>query len=167
MRTRPAFVELMLAELADRFAPGEYRPLPYTLFSITQAAEAFRFMAQGKHVGKNVLQFDVDRIPVGPCMEPTHRFRVDASYLVTGGAGGIGLEVAKWLARGGARHLVLMSRSGPRDQGAHGDIQALRASGVTGIHAPGDVTPRAGRGRVLEQVAAPRPPPRRRFHPPL
>ena len=164
MQTRPAFVEQMLVELADRFAAGDYRPLPYTLFSITQAAEAFRFMAQGKHVGKNVLQFDVDRIPVGPCMEPTHRFRVDASYLVTGGAGGIGLEVAKWLARCGARHLVLMSRSGPRDQGAHGDIEALRASGVTVIDARGDVTRRADVERVLEQVAASGLPLRGVFH---
>jgi acyl transferase domain-containing protein/acyl carrier protein len=37
--------------------------------------------------------------------------RPDASYLVTGGTGGLGLEVSKWLARRGARHLVLVART--------------------------------------------------------
>ncbi len=42
----------------------------------------------------------------------------DGSYLVTGGLGGLGVEIAMWLAAQGARHLVLTSRSGlpPRDE---------------------------------------------------
>jgi NAD(P)-dependent dehydrogenase (short-subunit alcohol dehydrogenase family)/acyl carrier protein len=38
-------------------------------------------------------------------------FRADASYLVTGGTGGLGLTVARWLARRGAKHLVLAART--------------------------------------------------------
>ena len=37
--------------------------------------------------------------------------REDASYLVTGGLGVLGLEIAQWLAHQGARHLVLAGRS--------------------------------------------------------
>jgi acyl transferase domain-containing protein/SAM-dependent methyltransferase/aryl carrier-like protein len=37
--------------------------------------------------------------------------RSDASYLVTGGLGGLGVAVAEWLASRGARHLVLISRT--------------------------------------------------------
>ncbi|MEW9701474.1 SDR family oxidoreductase [Paenibacillus sp. SI8] len=36
--------------------------------------------------------------------------RTDAGYLITGGFGGIGLQVAKWAVHHGARHLVLMGR---------------------------------------------------------
>lgn len=36
----------------------------------------------------------------------------DATYLVTGGLGGLGLQLAKWLVDQGARHLVLTSRTG-------------------------------------------------------
>ncbi len=36
----------------------------------------------------------------------------DAAYLVTGGLGGLGLEVARWLVDHGARHLVLIGRRG-------------------------------------------------------
>ncbi|WP_420592094.1 amino acid adenylation domain-containing protein [Bacterioplanoides sp.] len=38
-------------------------------------------------------------------------FSVDRSYLVTGGMGGLGLEVAKSLAAAGARRIILMGRS--------------------------------------------------------
>jgi NAD(P)-dependent dehydrogenase (short-subunit alcohol dehydrogenase family)/acyl carrier protein len=36
--------------------------------------------------------------------------RPDASYLITGGLGALGSRVARWMARRGARHLVLLSR---------------------------------------------------------
>lgn len=36
----------------------------------------------------------------------------DKSYVIAGGLGGFGLELADWLALRGARHLVLSSRKG-------------------------------------------------------
>jgi acyl transferase domain-containing protein/acyl carrier protein len=41
--------------------------------------------------------------------------RAGATYLVTGGVGSIGLEIAGYLAAHGARHLVLTSRRAPSD----------------------------------------------------
>ncbi len=41
--------------------------------------------------------------------------RHDATYLVTGGLGSIGLEIAGYLAANGARHLVLTSRRAPSE----------------------------------------------------
>ncbi|MCZ8379917.1 SDR family NAD(P)-dependent oxidoreductase [Mycobacterium sp. CPCC 205372] len=43
------------------------------------------------------------------------QLRADATYLVTGGLGSIGLETAGYLAANGARHLVLTSRRAPSD----------------------------------------------------
>ncbi|MGV9799469.1 type I polyketide synthase [Mycobacterium sp. NPDC003449] len=51
--------------------------------------------------------------------------RTDATYLVTGGLGSIGLEVAGYLAAHGAQHLVLTSRRAP-DDAAQQRIDALR-----------------------------------------
>ncbi len=39
------------------------------------------------------------------------KIQPDASYLITGGLWGLGFEVARWLARKGARHLVLLGRT--------------------------------------------------------
>lgn len=38
-------------------------------------------------------------------------FRPDATYLITGGLGGLGLRVARWLVDHGARHVALIGRS--------------------------------------------------------
>jgi acyl transferase domain-containing protein/acyl carrier protein len=38
-------------------------------------------------------------------------WRVDGAYLVTGGLGGLGLEVARWMVQQGARRLILLGRT--------------------------------------------------------
>ncbi|MDI3389363.1 amino acid adenylation domain-containing protein [Streptomyces sp. B-S-A8] len=56
--------------------------------------------------------------------------RADATYLVTGGLGGIGLETAELLNRCGARHIVLAGRSEPTPA-AQAAIGELRSAGCT------------------------------------
>ena len=58
LQHKPEFVVQMFSEIAERFDAGDYKPVPLTAFPITEAVEAFRFMAQGRHIGKNVLTFD-------------------------------------------------------------------------------------------------------------
>lgn len=43
------------------------------------------------------------------------RLRADASYLITGGLGGLGLALSEWMVARGARHLVLAARSAPSE----------------------------------------------------
>lgn len=54
--------------------------------------------------------------------------RPDATYLITGGFGALGLEVASWLARHGAGTLLLVGRTLPPHAAAH--LDALRATGA-------------------------------------
>jgi len=154
---KPRFVADMLESLSEKFRSGAYRPLPHSVFPITEAVEAFRYMAQGKHVGKNVLSFDADPIFVGPCTERGALFREDAAYLITGGAGGFGLELAKWMAQNGARHLALMSRSGPSDE-AQAEIDELCSRGVSVMDLRGDVTRAGDLDVALARVRAELPP---------
>ena len=42
---------------------------------------------------------------------PAPRWRTDGTYLVTGGLGGLGLEVARWMIARGARRLILLGRT--------------------------------------------------------
>jgi acyl transferase domain-containing protein/acyl carrier protein len=39
--------------------------------------------------------------------------RADGTYLITGGLGDLGIEVARWMVNRGARRLILMGRTGP------------------------------------------------------
>ena len=152
MEHKPTTFVSILEALARKFEQKEYQPLPHTVFPVTEAVDAFRYMASGKHIGKNVLSFDVAEIPVGRITEEGYLFRPDASYLITGGAGGFGLELAKWMVRQGARHLVLVTRSGPPDEAAKKDIDRLRAEGVMVVDARGDVTLSEDVERVVQAI---------------
>ncbi|NVI99945.1 SDR family NAD(P)-dependent oxidoreductase, partial [Myxococcus sp. AM009] len=68
--------------------------------------------------------------------EDTHpRVHAEASYLVTGGLGDLGLEMARWLVSRGARHLVLLSRKGRQglsdDASVAARVAAIKAMGAT------------------------------------
>ncbi|MEU3352814.1 type I polyketide synthase, partial [Streptomyces sp. NPDC037389] len=56
-------------------------------------------------------------------LPPADAFTAEGTVLVTGGTGALGADVARWLARSGAGHLLLTSRRGPDAPGA----DALRA----------------------------------------
>ncbi|WP_188114006.1 type I polyketide synthase [Streptomyces apricus] len=91
---------------------GDLQPLPHTEFASDQAADAFRLMAQARHTGKIVLSFN--QAPAAAATGPRGRavtVHADGTYLLTGGAGGIGGQLALWLADQGARHLLLTGRS--------------------------------------------------------
>ena len=84
--------------------------------------------------------------------------RSDATYLVTGGLGAIGLEVAEYLAAHGARHLVLTSRRAPSDA-AQQRIDAIREQSGCDVRAiTADVANPHDVARVLTTVRAELPP---------
>ena len=94
---------------------GAVRPLKTTVFDRDEIEPAFRFMAQGKHIGKVVIQVrpeDETKSVVKLVAHARSMCDPRKSYVVTGGLGGFGLELAHWLVERGARNLVLTSRRG-------------------------------------------------------
>ncbi len=99
-----------------------------------------------------------------PASGPTRPFScvAEASYLITGGLGGVGLETARWLAERGARHLVLAGRSGmpardlwdtPRSEAQRSQVAAIRrieALGAAVYPVSLDVTDEAAVTRLLQ-----------------
>ena len=81
--------------------------------------------------------------------------RGGATYLITGGGGGIGIAVAAWLASAGATHLVLTSRRGRPSSGASLEaIEALERRGVDVRVVTADVSDRTRMEEVLRDIAA-------------
>jgi acyl transferase domain-containing protein/NADPH:quinone reductase-like Zn-dependent oxidoreductase len=151
----PELAGRMLRELAQAFGPAGLRPLPLRAFSFVDAALAFRYMAQARHIGKLVLR------PPRPAEAPA--LRPDASYLVTGGLGGLGLKTAEWLVDKGARSLVLMGRHGASGPAATA-VAALEAKGARVRVAAADVADRAALRGVLQDIDAHLPPLRGVLH---
>ena len=75
-------------------------------------------------------------------------------WLITGGLGGLGLEVAAWLAGRGVRKVVLNARHKPGTAG-QAAIDALRARGVEVRAALADVGQPAAVNAMLESIPAP------------
>ena len=101
--------------------------------------------------------------PLGSPEPPTLELRSDATYLVTGGLRGLGLEVAKWLAERGARHLVLMGRRPPSPE-TLAAIRALEANGARTLALAVDVADLAALRSAFAQVDAAMPPLRGLVH---
>ena len=147
----PVAAGAMLQGLVAEMAAGALAPLPVRAFPAAEAIEAFRHMAQARHIGKVVIA------PSPTTDAATTRIRPNATYLVTGGLGALGLEVARWLRDEGARHVVLMARSEP-SPAAYDAIRGLEASGATVRVERGDVAREADVRRVLEVIATTMPP---------
>jgi NADPH:quinone reductase-like Zn-dependent oxidoreductase len=117
----PHLVAGILREVVDAVEAGVLSPLPLRSFTLADATNAFRYMAQARHIGKVVLTPEVESTPAS--IQP------DGTYLITGGLGGIGLTVARWLVEQGARHIVLVGRHAPSASAVQA-IQAMRALGT-------------------------------------
>lgn len=96
-------------------ADFKFRPLPSTKFCATEIREAFEYMEKAKHIGKIVLTMPEPRWK-GIESYNFPLFNERSTYLITGGFGGIGLEVAKWMASSGARNILLVGRSSPKPE---------------------------------------------------
>jgi amino acid adenylation domain-containing protein len=158
---RPVEARALMADAIERVATGVEQPPPITHFGLAEAADAFRFMAQARHIGKVVLRVEQKQHAVRPQRDrPT--IHADGTYLVSGGLGGFGLATARWLAERGARHLVLLSRSGiPR--GPAEDLDELREHAEVRVERA-DVADTTALATVLERVRAELPPVRGVVH---
>ncbi|WP_243740488.1 type I polyketide synthase [Streptomyces sp. 8K308] len=84
-------------------------------------------------------------------------WRPRGTTLITGGTGALGGRVARWLAGRGAEHLLLVSRRGPRAEGAAALAAELRALGSRVTVAACDTADRDALARLLDEVPATHP----------
>lgn len=128
----PQLVRQLLVDFLADLEKGTYQPIPIEVFPIASVPDAFRLLAQARHRGKVVVRQN-DR-PAPLAISP------QATYLVTGALGGIGLRLIDWLAQRGARSLLLVSRSaGAPSPEVQRQLRGLEAQGVCCHRVPLDL----------------------------
>ena len=137
MVEKPTFIKGLLDELSQQKV---FHPLPHRVFPVSRIVEAFRHMAQGRHTGKIVISMQEPGVLIEPLDQEDMAFRPDATYLITGGFGGLGLTLARWIIEHGGRNVVLMGRSGATSAEAKQALEELQQTGARVVAAKADVT---------------------------
>jgi acyl transferase domain-containing protein/acyl carrier protein len=145
-RETPTIVGATFARVLADIESGVLPVLPCTTFPFERAIDAFRYMAQAKHIGRVVFRHEV---ALGCEQTPVNG---DATYLVTGGTKGLGLLAAQWLASEGARRLLLAARGAP-DDNCQAAITALQAAGVSVDTIAADVGSESGIEQIMDRLA--------------
>ncbi|CAH1160281.1 unnamed protein product [Phaedon cochleariae] len=137
---------------------GHVKPLDATVFGFDQVEEAFRYMATGKHMGKVMIKIREEEmcnssslVSKFPC-KPRYFCDPDKTYIIMGGLGGFGLELADWLVLRGAKNIVLTSRSGVKTGYQQLRIKCWKSYGATIKISKADITTKEG-CRTLVQEA--------------
>ncbi len=85
------------------------------------------------------------------------RFDAGVSYLITGGLGGLGLEVAYWMGRNGARNLILSGRNGPTGPAAD-KIGQIEQNGCNVLVFTADISDQRDVKRLINEIESRMPP---------
>lgn len=84
--------------------------------------------------------------------------RKDASYLLVGGLGGIGRAIASWTVEHGAKHLVLVNRSGLSTDTARSTVEMLREMGAEVVVRGCDISDEQAFSAMYKEISQTLPP---------
>ncbi|KAF2894511.1 hypothetical protein ILUMI_11662, partial [Ignelater luminosus] len=140
-------------------ANGAVRPLTSVVFEENQVVQAFRYMASDKHIGKVLLKIRNEechklQLPTARTVSAIARTYMDPgkSYVLVGGLGGFGLELANWLILRGATKIVLAARSGITTGYQSFCVRRWRENGVKVLVSSSDTTTEEGAKELINQA---------------
>jgi NAD(P)-dependent dehydrogenase (short-subunit alcohol dehydrogenase family)/acyl carrier protein len=114
MNHRPHLVKQLTDDTVRLWGEGIVKAAtPTTVSPLSKLVEGFQTLQSGRGTGKMVFVPHADDIvPIVPEQQTPFYFRPDATYVLSGGLGGLGRSIARWMVSRGARHLLFLSRSG-------------------------------------------------------
>ena len=109
---------------------GSLPALPHTVFPARNIQDAFRFMADARHIGKVVVNLSPSP-SITPESNSGLKISSRYSYVVAGGTRGFGLATVRWLSDSGARFVVVVGRFPDQSPPLRQLIQQLNDAGTT------------------------------------
>ncbi|RSL89606.1 hypothetical protein CEP51_001128 [Fusarium floridanum] len=138
-------MEELLRKSIQLCEDGLIEPIGSAVFEAVDIEKAFRTVRED-HADSVVVKMPTDSstLPTSPRYTKL-RMKGDVSYLLTGGMGGLGVGISRWLIERGAKSLVFLSRSAgqtPKDEAFIRELESCGCSVVTV----------AGRAQSMEDV---------------
>ncbi|NER93851.1 MAG: type I polyketide synthase [Symploca sp. SIO1B1] len=147
---QPQIMAQLSEVLSQKWNQGKFVALPHKVFPSTEVTAAFRYMQQAQQIGKIVVEMP-------QTLGELKFIQPEASYLITGGLGALGLEVARWTVAQGAKHLVLNGRSAPKET-AQKIIEELETAGASVSVLLGDISIEEDVAQIFQQIQTSLPP---------
>lgn len=154
---RPHELRAVLADLTRLLGAGVVVPIrPVVVLPISDFPKALSRLRGGESMGKVVVTLGRhERVMAESALRPLEwrGLRADATYLITGGTRGIGLNLAYWMLDNGARNVVVLGRSG--GSGPEAQKFLSKYEGVAGVTVRAlacDVGVREELAAVLESI---------------
>ncbi|KAF8246071.1 ketoacyl-synt-domain-containing protein [Wilcoxina mikolae CBS 423.85] len=153
----PEFLSELLKQIVGLFRSAHVNAIqPLRRFPLNELPSAMRYFMQGIHTGKVVIDYEhaASKLQVVPTKKRL-TFRDDGTYMIVGGLGGLGRSIAPFMVERGARHLLIMSRSGAGSANAASLVDQLRKFGVKVTIVKGDVSRKEDVARAVKEVTLP------------
>ncbi|KAF4769894.1 hypothetical protein HAV15_011851 [Penicillium sp. str.  len=148
-------VSRLMSRLFQMIETGYVKPIaPIHQFSFADIPSAIRFLRAGKHIGKIVISDGAEAVVKVPSA-PNSDLRSDACYLIVGGLKGLCASLAVYLAKCGAKHLAVISRSGHTDEKSQGVVREIQALGCEIDLLSGDVSIKDDVEKAFRQTTVP------------
>lgn len=114
MIKRPSLIKRLTEDTVKLWSEGVVKSAyPTNVWPLSRLQEGFQLLQSGKGVGKMVFKPQPDDlVPIVPAQPPNFELKFDATYVLSGGLGGLGRSIARWMAEKGARHFLFLSSSG-------------------------------------------------------
>lgn len=122
----------LMKTVNDLHRAGRITPIrPSSVFDVSKLDQALLSFSQGTHIGKLVVSFQNPSSIIKLLRQPqSATFDPKARYVITGGFGGLGRSITKWMVDRGAHDFVLLSRRGATTTAAQVFLDDLEKRGV-------------------------------------
>jgi len=87
------YIQELRGAILPKFDSGTYKALPSTTYALTQLKAALNYFRATRHIGKVVIKMPHLCSDLGGRVWLQKMFNQESAYLITGGLGGIGMEV--------------------------------------------------------------------------
>ncbi|KAF3924448.1 hypothetical protein AA313_de0209522 [Arthrobotrys entomopaga] len=157
---KPEIVASLLSEVLEKFRCEHLKTAhKICVFCVSKSMEAFKVAGMQDHAAKVVLDMKPgSQVPAIITSKCRTNFSPDATYVIAGGLGGLGRDIARWMAERGAKHIVLLSRSGARTEQAKCLRTELKSQGVNCLTPSCDISSYESLRETIEIVAKLMPP---------